>query len=140
MVYIFHAVPFRASSFNFQYLTVYLLSSNRFSILFAVFPSLLPAFSFISFNKVSHKAVSTQDVSNAVSLPLFCCTKYISFLLNSMQYFLILYTITSTDLLHASPEPHFRIFQVIPFNLPKCPNVQGRRKRCSKCRILFDFL
>jgi len=32
-----------------------------------------PNFPFISYNKVSQKAVSKQDVTNAVSLPLFFC-------------------------------------------------------------------
>jgi len=41
-------------------------------------------FTFISFSKVSQKAVSTQDVTSAVSLPLFCCMKYFSPLLQFM--------------------------------------------------------
>jgi hypothetical protein len=60
---------------------------------------------------MSQKAVSTQDVTNAVSLPVFYCMQNISLLLDSMQYFLILYTISPSDH-HSSPAPHFKSNQL----------------------------
>jgi hypothetical protein len=57
-------------------------------------------------------------MTNTVSLPLLYCTQDFLFLIDSMQYFFISHTIGPTDLLHPSPTPHFKTFQVFLICFP----------------------
>jgi len=70
-----------------------------------------------------YKAVHTQDVTNPASIPSFYCLYDIPRRLDSLQYF-IFHTIGPTGLLHPSPAPHFKTFQLFLIYFPKCPKFQ----------------
>ena len=64
-----HTVRSRASSFNSQYPLLSLRSSSNFLRLLPRLPvTSIPPF-YLSFNNPLYKAVSTQNVTNPVSLP-----------------------------------------------------------------------
>jgi hypothetical protein len=71
----------------------------------SVLPSLFPTVTCF-------RAVSTQDVTNSFSPPSFCCMQYIPLLLDYKSDYLIFHTISPTDVLHLSPAPHFKTYQV----------------------------
>ena len=112
-----HIVQSRASSFKRKYPLLSLSSSNSFLRLLPRLPvTSIPPFLF-SFNNVLQKAVSTQNVTNPVSLPF----TYFMFL-DSKQYFFISHMIGPTDHLHPSLAPHFKTFQVSLICCPKRPS------------------
>jgi hypothetical protein len=61
----------------------------------------------------------------------------IPLLLDSVQYFFISHTIGPTDLLHSSPAPHFKTFQILLIYFPKCPRFTMLYK--NKIPYLEDF-
>ena len=68
--WVLHWVRSSASSFNFHYFFFSLKSCSSF---LRLLPRLLAHLSFMySFNNVFQKAVSTQDMTNAFSLVIFC--------------------------------------------------------------------
>jgi hypothetical protein len=50
----------------------------------------------------------------------------IPLLLDSVKYFFISLKKGPTDLLHSSPAPHFKTFQILLIYFPKCPGLDGR--------------
>ena len=60
-------------------------------------------------------------MKNPVSLPLFYSMWNISFLLDSVYYF-ILHTIAAVDLLHPSSTPRPKPFKVFLIYFSKCPS------------------
>jgi len=42
-----------------------------------------------------------------------------------------------TELLHPSPAPHFKTFQVLLIYFPKCPSFSTIQKQYSKCSTLL---
>ena len=108
-----------ASSFNFQY---FLVSLRSFSSCQRLFTSSRPFyFSLFSFGNVFSKAVPPQDVTNPDILPSSYIIWNVPFLLDPKQYLCIFHMIGPTELLHPSPPPHFKIFQV--FLICCAPNV-----------------
>jgi hypothetical protein len=112
---------YRASFFNFQDSVVSLKAIQCLQTSSSLSSRYLYASFCHFFNNVFQKIVPTQDVTNAVSVPSFYCLYDIP-LLDSMQYFLISHMIGPTDLLHPSPAPHYKTFQVFLIYFPKCPS------------------
>jgi len=79
-------------------------------VFFLVFRHFYPSV-YLSFNNVFQKAVTMQDVTNMLRFPSFLCTQDIPLLLDSLLL-LISHTIGPNDLLHPSPAPHFKAFQL----------------------------
>ena len=77
---------------------------------------------YLSFNNPLQKAFSMQNVTNPVRLPFTYFMQDIPLLLDSKQYFFISHMISPTDLLHPSPAPHFKTFQVFLMYCPKRPS------------------
>ena len=77
---VLHRVWSSHSAFNFQYSLFSIMPSDRYLRLLPRFSSLL---SSLSLNNVFYKAVPTQDVTNPIILPSFCCimTFFFSFTL-----------------------------------------------------------
>ena len=79
-------------------------------VFFPVFPSLLSLPHVFSSIRVSEDS-SYQDVTSPVRLPSF--------------YF-------DSGLLHPSPAPHFKTFQLLLIYFPKCPKSLHHKKLCSQ--------
>ena len=84
-----------------------------------------------SFNNVFQKAVSTQVVTNPVSLPSFYFMQDIPLLLNSTQYFFIL--TRSVQLIFSSAT--FQNFRGISYTFSEMFKFHHRMELCSKCSI-----
>jgi hypothetical protein len=76
-----------------------------------------------------------QDVTNPVSLPPPLFFKDIPFLHDYVN--LIFHVIGSSDLLHLSQAPHFKMFQVFFIDCLKFPSFSTIQKLCSNCSILL---
>ena len=88
-----HIVRSRASCFKWEHPLLSLRSSNSFVRLLPRLPvTSIPLF-YLSFNNPLQKAVSTQNVTNPVSLPFAYFMQDIPLLLDSKQYFFISHTI-----------------------------------------------
>ena len=67
------------------------------------------------------KAAPTKDVTSPLRLPSFILCRIFLSSCNQSNVFFIFYTIGPTDLLHPSPAPHFKNFQIILIHFLKCP-------------------
>ena len=72
-------------------------------------------------------------MTNAFSLPSFCCMCYIPFFRDSLYHFFVYRTISPTDLLHPSSSPHFKSFKIFLVYFPKHHRFNPI-KLCSRTR------
>ena len=86
--------------------------------------------SCLSFINLLYEAVSTEDVTNPVSLPSVYCIEDVPFFLDIISYFFTLHEIGPTDLFYPFAVPNIRPFKIFIY-LPKFPHFSTNTIYCS---------
>jgi hypothetical protein len=127
-----HIVRSIASSFRWDYPLLSLRSSSSFLRLLPSFLLLHPSF-YLSFNNLLQKAVSTQNVTNPVSLPfIISCRIFLCSLTVSNTFSFLTWSI---QLIFSSIK--FQNFPGISDLPPEVSKCQHHTKPRSKCNILY---
>ena len=133
----FHRVQSSASPFNFQYPSLSLTVSTSCLLLFLRLPMTFIIPSIFSWLTCFRRQYVCKIWPIQLAFLLFVLCRI--FLSSLPPYFFIFHTVGLTGLLHHFPAPHFKIFQVLLINFPKCPSFSTIRSYTPNVS-LFQFL